>query len=116
MKVNPHFDANIEMYATEAGGPQRGYFGFPDAGFRAVPIEMAGLEGYNTICIYHQPNTKIDNGCAFTADCRVISEECFAPAVYEDQEFYIWDGRRIAKGIVTKLYKDNWSVKLPEST
>jgi hypothetical protein len=86
-------------------------FGFPDSGVRHVPVEMDGVPGLNTVSLFHAPNTVIHCGEEFEGDCRVIWEEGFYPAMRCGATFRVWDGRFIASGEVSHVYRENWKVQ-----
>jgi len=108
IRQRPHFRARIEIFGTEAGGPNQGYFGFPESGMRALPSNFLGVSGLNTLIMYAEPNLEVRNGSSFEADCRVLAEEFFTGKIDSGTTFHLWDGRDIARGQVLELFHDNW--------
>lgn len=100
----------MRIFRTEDGGPQQGFFGFPHSGVRNVPVEMDGVPNMNTVGFFHTPDAVVRGGEEFEADCRVIWEEGFYPAIRAGLTFRIWDGRFIAAGEVLHVYRENWKV------
>lgn len=109
-KPLPHFRASVRIFKLEDGGPLHGFFSFPDSGIRSVPVEMEGVPGLNTVGFFHSPNAFIQNGQEFEADCCVVWEEGFYPAIDDGTAFRIWDGGFIASGKVLHVYLENWKV------
>jgi hypothetical protein len=104
----PHFRARITIFTPEAGGPRQGFFGFPDSGIRAVPVEMVGVPNVNTVGIYYEPDASIRGGESFEADCGTIWPQGFAPVLAPGCQFHIWDGRNIAVGEVLSVYHEHF--------
>lgn len=111
LKPPPHFSANVRIFRREEGGPPQGFFGFSDSGVRRVPVEMDGVPNLNTVAFFYTPDTRIENGEEFEADCCVIWEEGFYPIIQPSLKFRIWDCRFIASGEVLQVYRDNWKVR-----
>ena len=105
----PHFRARVSFRAVADGGPRNGIFGFPDSGRRDVPLELADLEGLNTVQLRFEPDELVSAGSSIEVECRFMSEEIFVGRIHEGTEFGIWDGGIIADGVVLQVHDENWS-------
>jgi len=104
-----HFRAAIAIRSADEGGPKSGLFGFPESGHRNVPMELAGVDGLNTVQLRYRAGALVPAGSTIEVECRLLAEDLFVGLIHPGTRFGIWDGRIIADGTVMTVHHENWT-------
>jgi hypothetical protein len=108
MKPTPQFTAELRFHFDQHGPERRRWFMFDDSLHRRVPMQIAGLEGLNTVGMWVQNAATFRAGDSVQVECVVLAPELLSPFVKPGAKFELWDSGFFASGTILERIEAGW--------